>query len=196
MEDVWRPFNQPEYRRPWQIGRLFKQISRDLKWSHQRIWKGYCDYDLFSIDGWFMKLMPRMLKEFKETRHGSPVTINNASQAVFLDDEERNQAVHCEWDKILDRMVFLLGEMDECSCSQQNPFVDEYLAAFDKLLKGPTDHPDGSCAIRYPDLKKYPEYRDLDERYHTEEKRLAQYRLDCKQEFFDLFSAHFYDLWD
>ena len=196
MEGIWKPFSQLEYRRPWQIGRLLKQIGRDLKWSHQRIWKGYCDYDLFSIDGWFMKLMQHMLTEFKETRHGSPVALNCPSQAVFLDDNERDQNVHREWDKVLDRIIFLLGEMDEYTCTQQNPFVDEYLAAFDKLLTGPTDHPDGARSIRYPDLKEYSEYRDLDERYHAEEKRLAQYRMDCKREFFDLFSTHFYDLWD
>ena len=196
MEDVWRPFSQPEYRRPWQIGRLLKQIARDIKWSHQRIWKGYCDYDLFSIDSWFMKVMPRMLRKFKETRHGSPVTINNASQDVFLDDEERNQAVHSEWDKILDRMIFLLGEMDEYSCSQQNSFADEYFEEIEELLKCPEAHPDGSSSCRFPDLKEYPEYKELDENYHSEEKRLAQYRLDCKLEFFELFSTHFYDLWD
>ena len=196
MEDVWRPFSQPEYRRPWQIGRLLKQIARDIKWSHQRIWKGYCDYDLFSIDSWFMKVMPRMLREFKETRHGSPVAINNPSQAVFLDDEERNQTVHNEWDKILDRMIFLLGEMDEYSCSQQNSFADEYFEVIEKLLQYPETRPDGSSSYRFPDLKEYPEYKELDENYHSEEKRLAQYRLDCKRVFFELFSTHFYDLWD
>ena len=57
-------------------------------------------------------------------------------------------------------------------------------------------HPDGSSACRYPDLKKYPEYRELDENYQAEEKRLNQYRLDCKKEFFELFSTYFFDLWD
>ncbi len=196
MEGTWKPFSQPEYRRPWQIGRLLKQIGRDIKWSHQRIWKGYCDYDLFSIDSWFMKLMPHMLKEFKESRHGSPVAIDCPSQAVFLDDEERNQDVHAEWDKKLDRMIFLLGEMDEHTCSQQNPVEDEYFAVIDRLLKEPEVHSDGSCSRQYPDLKDYPEYRELYEKYHAVEKLLAQYRMDCKQEFFELFSTYFYDLWD
>ena len=196
MSEIWRPFSQPEYRRPWQIIRLIRQIGRDIKWSHQRIWKGYCDYDLFSIDYWFMKLMPRMLKVFKETRHGSPVALNYHSHAVFLDEEERNQDIHDEWDKKLDRMIFLLGEMDEASCSQQNPYEDAYFEAVQKLMEPPVEHEDGSCTHRFPDLKEYPEYRELDENYHAEEKRLAQYRLDCKQEFFELFGAHFYDLWD
>ncbi len=196
MEGIWRPFSQPEYKRPWQIVRLVKQIGRDIKWSHQRIWKGYCDYDLFSIDDWFMKIMPRMLKEFKETRHGSPVAVNYHSHAVILDDEERNQDVHDEWDKKLDRMIFLLREMNEESCTQLNPYEDEYFETVKKLRKGPTEQPGGSVAYSIPDLEDYPEYRELAEKYDAEEKRIRQYRLDCKQEFFELFSTHFHDLWD
>lgn len=196
MEGIWRPFSQPEYKRPWQIVRLVKQIGRDIKWSHQRIWKGYCDYDLFSIDHWFMKIMPQMLKVFKETRHGSPIAVNFHSHSVFLDEAERNHDVHDEWDKKLDRMIFLLGEMDEYSCTQQNPYDDEYFEAVNKLCKGPTEHPDGSVSYRFPDLKDYSECRELDEKYDAEEKRIKQYRLNCKKEFFELFSTHFYELWD
>ena len=196
MSGIWKPFSQPKYKRPWQIIRLIRQIGRDIKWSHQRIWKGYCDYDLFSIDDWFMKIMPEMRRVFKKTRHGSPVAVNYHSHAVFLDEEERNQDVHEEWDKKLDRMIFLLGEMDETSCSQQNPYEDAYFEAVQKLMEPPVEHADGSSTHRYPDLKEYPEYRELHENYHTEENRLNQYRLDCKQEFFELFSTHFYDLWD
>ena len=196
MEGIWKPFSQPEYKRPWMIWQLIKQIGYDIKWSHQRIWKGYCDYDLFSIDQWFMKIMPEMLRKLKETRHGSPVAINYHSHLVFLNEEERSQEVHSEWDRTLDRMIFLLGEMDEYSCTQQNSYEKEYLAVVEELREGPTEHSDGSSAFRFPDLQDYPEYRELGDNYHSEEKRLAQYRMDCKQEFFELFSTYFYDLWD
>ena len=196
MSGIWKPLSQPEYKRPWQILRLIKQVGRDIKWTHQRIWKGYCDYDIFSIDHWFMKIMPEMLKVFKETRHGSPVAVNCHSHIVFLDEEERNQNVHDERDKNLDRMIFLLGEMDEVSCSQQNPYADAYFEAVQKFMESPVEHADESRTYRYPDLKEYPEYRELHKNYHAEEKRLNQYRLDCKQEFFELFEKHFYDLWD
>ena len=63
-------------------------------------------------------------------------------------------------------------------------------------MEAPVEHPDGSVSYRYPNLKEYPEYRELAEKYDAEEKRISQYRLDCKQEFFELFSTHFYDLWD
>lgn len=196
MDGIWKPFSQPEYKRPWQMIRLLKQIGRDIRWSHQRVWKGYCDYDLFSIDHWFMKIMPEMLKVFKETRHGSPLAVNFHSHAVFLDEEERNQDVHGEWDQKLDRMIFLLGEMNEESSAQQNPYKDDYFEAIDKLREGPIEHPDGSVSYRYPNLYEHPKYRELAGKYDAEEKRIMQYRLDCKQEFFALFSTHFHDLWD
>ena len=193
---VWRPLSDPIYKRPWRFLDLARQLGHDVKWMCQRVWKGYCDYDLFSIDDWFMRIMPEMLKEYKETRHGSPVTVNYHSHALFLDEEERNQAVHHDWDEKLDRMIFLLGEMDEFTCSQQNPYEDEYFEVVSQHRGILTENEDGSLSCHYPDLMKVPECRELCEQYRTEEKRLAQYRLDCKKEFFELFSTHFYDLWD
>lgn len=196
MKGNWRPFNQPEYKKPWHIIQLIRQIGRDIKWSHQRIWKGYCDNDLLSIDYWFIKIMPKMLKEFKETRHGSPMRIDYNPLEDSLDEKECNQDIHGEWDKKLDRMIFLLGEMDEDSCSRQNPYKDTYSKMCQKLNKPMGKHADESCTHRRPGLKEHSKYRELEENYHAEEIRLNQYRLDCKQEFFELFSAHFYELWD
>lgn len=196
MVGVWKPFSQPEYKKPWRLWSLLKQFGRDIRWSHQRIWKGYCEYDLFSIDDWFLKIMPQMLSEFQKTRHGSPVIPNSDSQALFLDDEERNQDVHTEWDKKLDRMVFLLREMDEATCSQRNTFEDAYFEALKGHWETPIENADGTTTHRYTPLGEIPEYKELDDNYRSEEKRLTQYRLDCKREFFELFSEHFYDLWD
>ena len=48
-------------RKPWKIIPL---ICRNIGYSWQRITKGYCDKDLWNIDGWFMDLMPDMLEQF------------------------------------------------------------------------------------------------------------------------------------
>ena len=37
-ERVWRPFSGHAYKRPWRVLDLVKQIRKDIKWSHQRIW--------------------------------------------------------------------------------------------------------------------------------------------------------------
>ena len=72
MKNVW---DKESYKRFWKSHEIFyivKQFFRDIKYSHQRITKGYCDKDLWDISDWFLKLMPDMLAEYKKTRHGSP----------------------------------------------------------------------------------------------------------------------------
>ena len=44
--------------------RSIKYFFRALRWSRQRVKKGYCDWDVMDIDTWFAELMPRMLREF------------------------------------------------------------------------------------------------------------------------------------
>lgn len=196
MRVIWKPFGQLKYRWPRKTVKLPKQIGRNIKWSCQRIRKGYCDYDLYAIDEWFLKIMPEMLREFKEIRTSSPVGENYPSQAVFLGEEEREQDIHDEWDRKLDRMIFLLGEMDVTSRTWQNPYEDAYFKAVKELTVGPIEAPDGSRLFLCSDLKDYPEYRELAEDYHAEEDHMYRYRMECKREFFELFSMHFYDLWD
>ena len=36
-----------------------------------------------------------------------------------------NDTCHEEWDKILERMIFLWRETDEESCSKKNPYEEE-----------------------------------------------------------------------
>ncbi len=168
---------------------MLKRIRRDVKWAHQRIWKGYCDYDLYSIYDWFLDIMPCMLEEYKTTRHGSPVGKN--TQLLPMTDEERDQAIHGEWDKTLDRMIFMLREMDE----HENPYTDEYMKMMIKYREGPTKQEDGTVSYVYSDISD-PDDAELSKKYHDEVKRIEAYRNDCKKIFFDEFSEHFYDLWD
>lgn len=83
----------------------------NVKYSWQRIIKGYCDKDLWNIDYWFMGIMPNMLRQFKETRHGSPSSLGE--DYVNEDGIRCNDSCHEEWDKILDEMIFLFSEMNE-----------------------------------------------------------------------------------
>ena len=70
MDNVWNKTDfWHERRSPWKIPGL---VLRNIKYSFQRITKGYCDKDLWNIDYWFMNLMPDMLQQFKDTKHGSP----------------------------------------------------------------------------------------------------------------------------
>ena len=86
-----------------------KRLER--KYGRQRVKRGYSDRDVWDIDLWFLSVMPKMLQQLKETRHGSPAELGES----YVNDDGGmvNDKCHEEWDKILDRMIFLLGEMNE-----------------------------------------------------------------------------------
>ena len=41
-----------------------------------------------------------------------------------------------------------------------------------------------------------PEWKELKEVWFEEVKKIAEYQDKCKNEFFDLFSKYFWDMWD
>lgn len=97
MDNVWDKADfWYERKRPWKIPGL---VLRNIKYSFQRATKGYCDKDLWDIDNWFMNLMPDMLQQFKDTKHGSPNCLGTEyvdEQGILCNDE-----CHAEWDKII-----------------------------------------------------------------------------------------------
>ncbi|MBQ7154016.1 MAG: hypothetical protein IJR85_00460 [Synergistaceae bacterium] len=126
---IWRPFCGELYRYEWNKSKILgvlRQFWDDVRYSWQRIRYGYCEYDLWSIDRWFLDIMPRMLEEHKATRHGSPV-VNEA-------DTGSDEALTKAWDEILDRMIFLFREASEETCTNKyrEQCKDEALALFSK----------------------------------------------------------------
>lgn len=120
----------------------------EAKCREQRADQGFADVEACEIDTWFMDIMPRMLKRFRENNMSIPCEGNLISHEICDEDDERL----AEWNKIIDRMIFLLEEMNEDTCS-----MDQNKASFHEIF---------------------------------------EYRNTCKNEFFELFSKHFWDLWD
>ena len=185
-----------ERKRPWNIPRL---VLRNIKYSWQRITRGYCDKDLWSIDYWFMNLIPDMLQQFKDTRHGSLGNLGTEytdEHGILCNDE-----CHAEWDKILEQMIFLFREMNEETCKKENSyqiehekvlheFEEKYGLFGEKLENGEGDKI-GRVLHFSSDL---PEYKDIEDKYYAEEKILSQYREECKNQALELFSKWFYYL--
>ena len=126
--------------------RDIKYIHRALKYRTQRACRGWADCDTWSIDMWFLEVVPQMLGHLRE---------NRCSQPAHMTSEE--------WNSILGAMIFLLNEMNEETCSQQNDI--EYTS-------------------------------DNADKFLARERELSNYMDHCKDEFFKMFSEHFYDLWD
>ena len=100
-------------------------------------------------------------------------------------------------------MIFLFREMNEETCQRKNSYQKEHdniLQVFEekyglfgeKLEEGKMNKI--GRTLHFP--SEIPEYKDIEEKYYTEEKALIQYREDCKNEALELFSKWFYSLWD
>ena len=80
-------------------GSPFKWIKRwkeDIICICQRLLYGYCYRDTWSIDRWFVTVIPNMIHDLRINTHGYP--------GSFTGTEEENVQ---KWDKILRHMEFL-----------------------------------------------------------------------------------------
>ena len=207
--NVWRPFRGSAYRyemRRWNIIGVLKELFRDIRRCHERIWRGYCDYDIFSIDEWFLGLMPTMLEDFRDHLHGWPDAGTFSSQAVVLNDDDDNSSEGMQrWKKTLTKMIHLFREADEDTCTRSNPYQEGYDRAWDEFREkyGPfgeklLTEEEKSCewGRRAYTPSNVDEYKEICELYMAEEREMQKYRETCKDEAFELFSKWFYALWD
>lgn len=209
VEGIWKPLGKDNYRWAWHDKRVIgvlRCIGKDFKYSYQRVHKGYCDHDLFSIFDWFLAVLPVMLQEYKDSRMGSPSVLGEN----YTDEHGimQNDTCHKEWDEILERMIFLFREADEGSCQKKNPMEEEYnkiieefdqkYGLFGEKLQTEKEQAEstktGNSTMHFP--SELPEYKDDIKRYFDAEEKLRQYREQCKDEAFALFSKWFYHLWD
>lgn len=88
--------------------RKLKDWKFERKMAKQRAKKGYCDLDVWNIDNFIETTLVEILKEFKKDNNGYPPELTPE-----------------EWDKIIDRMIFLLTEMNEETCSMRFDLGDK-----------------------------------------------------------------------
>lgn len=171
-------------------------VGQNIVWSMQRIKRGYSDYDVWNMDHYLQRLIPDMLLNLKKNRHGSP----------HLDEDD--DACHAKWDKTLNKMIFLWRESNEETCSMKNPYEEEYFRCFEEFEKKygtwgeklrtkkelSSEKKTGLSTMRFMD--EVPEYKDIHEKYRTEQERLDKYRHKCWSEAMDMLKEWYWDLWD
>ena len=185
-----------------------EEEAYQAKDRQQRAKRGDADTDVWNMNDWFMDTISPMLKQFRKKHNGVPSTF---LPSMMCSDEEREVA-NAKWEQILDRMIFLINEMDQEKCSMKNPYSRVYhsvqtrfrrdlgwfgdKAKSDEELKKekekdsyrmyfPTDFPD-----------RYPTAQEINDKYFEYERKIFEYRDQCKKEFFELFSEYFWQLWD
>jgi hypothetical protein len=208
---VWRPFQRDAYHWAWyeeKLSGIIKELGREIRYCHQRICRGYCDHDIFSIYDWFLGIMPSMLEEFRDNLHGCPDAPGLVSHRVFPDDADKDTESMKVWTAILDKMVFLLKEADENTCGRTNQYEEAFHNASREFEEKYGEWGEKLLTLKEQDDMKnnrgqriyFPgdveEYKELSDQYMEEERVIAAYRRDCKDEALKLFSEWFFDLWD
>lgn len=182
-----------------------KHFGRCLKWSKQRIVRGYADCDVWDMRFYLQKLIPDMLETLRDTRHGSPACLgqNHTDENGILVNDD----CHEEWTKILNRMIFLWRESDEDTCTQKNQYDEEHTKAFSEFtdkygLFGEALETEEEKAKNGPEyhtlhmMSELPEYQEIDEKYMQREKELAEYREDSQKQALDMMKQWMSHLWD
>ncbi len=184
--------------------------GRNIKHAYQRIKYGYCERDVWSIDWWFLNVVPNMLEDLRDTAHGYPDSPDSMAQAIVDTGrpEDVDDAGMKRWQDTLTEMVFLLREANEDTCTRLNPYEEEYLKA-DKRFTDMYGHfGDGlktaeelakekekGCRTMYT-MDRLPENKEIHDKYFAEEREIDKYRSECKDKALDLFKLWFWNLWD
>lgn len=186
-----------------------KDEEFDERMKKQRYERGYADIDVWNMYDWFLKTVKPMLMQYRKNHIGSPASLGENyknEEGIWVNDK-----CHDEWNVILDRMIFLLNEMDEDTCSMVNPFQEDVEKAHDEFsekygvfgdgLKSgeekEKEKTSGDIRIYFPtDEPGRDDVKQLFADYHNAENAIAEYRNRCKDEFFELFNKYFWDLWD
>ena len=182
------------------IHRIFykiKEFPSDIRHVYQRAKKGYSYRDLWSIDYWFMEMMPKMLTDYKKNLHGCPAQFTTNDDGTQHQDIEKGMK---DWEAIIDRMILCFKEMNEDTCSMKNEYKDEYFrqcygegkSALDCFVPDSEDE-NGEKLYRLQTKEVEPE---LGENFRRKNIEINEYREKMKNEGFELFSKYFWNLWD
>jgi len=187
------------YKNLAQIPEYFRQLHFLMK-------HGYDICALWSFDWWFCEKVKEMLIKFREDHHCiPPCEIEDGFKPESNEDWEKQGKL---WDAYIDRLIFLLGEMNEETCSRKNPYFDEWsrvhkefrekYGMFGEKLQTPEElkeYEEKGYKVWHM-ASELPENQEINQKYIAAEIEIEKYREDCKNEFFKLLSKHFYYLWD
>ena len=150
-----------------------REMKSNLCKRWQRFKHGYSQSDIYNMCDWFLEIIPNMLIELRDNRHGSPAKLGWGEDG----HEKYDGACHDEWTMILNQMILLFKDADPETCTYHNKYEEEY---YNVLT-----------------LPKEDAYREkVWKSYYDEEIKIDAYREQCKNEAFELFSKYFFDLWD
>lgn len=83
---------------------LWYDLTNPLKWAWQRVFRGWDDRVIWSIDGYLSEMMPQWLRRLKEEKAGIPFSCFEGSTTEEIEKEDLAVAEK-KWHAILDTMI-------------------------------------------------------------------------------------------
>ena len=202
---------------------LGKRKYRDIrKWKKQRAERDFSDYDVFEIDSWLLKIIPRMIAELVKVNIGAPSFIvekylkdNHLNELELTKEQHSKMDDECfkKWTSILLEMEHTFLEARKETCSYKNKYEDKYSKAFDDYLNkygwNGSKIKNNPYIIRNPDgsefheilnspylMEKLDQYKDIYKLYHVEEGKIEQHINKARKAALEMFIKYFdYLLW-
>jgi len=102
--DILKTYRKSYYlTHPWKI---FSEIKRNLRWAWQRIFRGWDDRVIWSIDSYLFEMLPIWLRELKEIKTGIPLIMYDDSDLNEIEiPESADNRAQCKFDVILEMMA-------------------------------------------------------------------------------------------
>lgn len=155
---------------PWEF---FEDCWLNIKAAYQRITRGFAYHDLYSIDNWFLDIMPEMLKKFRENLHSYP------GDSEFPTFES--------WTEYLKEMETHFRNANEDQKIQLNEWEEDY-------LKYPMEWQKNKGEVFFTMVDNTP--RDITEKWLAREKEIDAWREEELQKAWGMFIKVFHALWD
>lgn len=186
----------------------FKRYRNNIKCAYQRVKYGYCYRDVWSIDWWFLSVMPNMIEDLRLIVNGYPSELLVCNVQECTEIQEKNSEAMDKWDSILAEMARLLRDAHVEQCSMKNQYEEEHAVAMEeftqkyglfgeKLLTPEEIERDKKEKLHTMHLmNELPEYKDISDKYSDEEEKIDAYRKECKEKGIDLFQKWFWYLGD
>lgn len=96
--------------------KYIKAICRGFRAAWQRATKGFCDYDLWDLDSWLLKLLPSALENFVKNNNGYPFDFKTIE----------------EWNDFLLKMATDFRACQDPEAEDRNEYYEEYIKQFEE----------------------------------------------------------------
>ena len=151
-----------------------RRLLNQLKWSKQRITRGFSDYDVYDLDEFYLELFKQSIEHFRVTSHSYPNDMTEEQWGTYL----KEIVNHCRLSSI--------GEYE-------NEYTKEYLEKCPVVFENEEETKEG---WRKTKLKKSPEHKELEDAWFKRHEEIEAEAKHHKKRALEMITERFDNLWD